>query len=116
MADARPQNPVVDLLRPLGTGPLWGLASGDLNATLLAWPAGQSVAEHTAELDVLVIVLGGDGVVTIDQRAHTVSAGSALLIEKGRTRAICAGADGIRYLTVHRRRAPLQLEGVLTEP
>ena len=72
------------------------MASSDLNATLLAWPAGHSIDEHTAELDVLVMVLGGDGVVTIDQRAHTVSAGSALLIEKGRARTIRAGPDGIR--------------------
>lgn len=115
MIDAQPQDAVVDLLGPSGSGPLWGLASSDLNATLLAWPAGNSVAEHTAELDVLVIVLGGDGVVTIDQRAHAIGAGSALLVEKGRARAIRAGADGIRYLTVHRRRGPLQLQGVATE-
>jgi quercetin dioxygenase-like cupin family protein len=116
MTDVHPKDPVVDLLGPLGSGPLWGLASSDLNATLLAWPAGHSLVEHTTELDVLVIVLGGDGVVTIDRRAHTISAGSALLIEKGRARAIRAGAHGIRYLTVHTRRGPLQLEGAPTEP
>ena len=37
----------VDLLGPAGTGPLWGMASNDLNATLLAWPAGHELAEHT---------------------------------------------------------------------
>ena len=62
MTDGHPKDPVVDLLGPLGWGPRWGLASSDLNATLLAWPAGHSVVEHTTELDVLVIVLGGDGV------------------------------------------------------
>jgi quercetin dioxygenase-like cupin family protein len=85
-------------------------------APRVPWPAGHSVVEHATELDVLVIVLGGDGVVSIDQRAHAICAGSALLIERGRTRAIRAGADGIRYLAVHRRRGPLQLEGVPTEP
>ena len=116
MTDVHPRDPIVDLLGPLGSGPLWGLASSDLNATLLAWPAGHSLVEHTTELDVLMIVLGGDGVVTIDRRAHAISAGSALLIEKGRARAIRAGAAGIRYLTVHRRRGPLQIEGAPTEP
>ena len=114
MTDVHPEDPVADLLSPQGNGPLWGLASSDLNATLLAWPAGHSVVEHTADRDVLVIVLGGDGVVTIDRRAHTIGAGSALLIEKGRARTIRAGTGGIRYLTVHRRRGPLQLEGVPT--
>src|SRR5688500_17903202 len=116
MTDVHPRDPIVDLLGPLGSGPLWGLASSDLNATLLAWPAGHSLVEHTTELDVLLIVLGGDGVVTTERRAHTISAGSAMLIEKGRARAIRAGAAGIRYLTVHRRRGPLQIAGAPTEP
>lgn len=33
----------VDLRRACGIGPLWGLASEDLNATLLSWPAGDGV-------------------------------------------------------------------------
>jgi len=35
---------VVDL--GAGSGPLWGMASHDLNATLLAWGAGEALAEH----------------------------------------------------------------------
>jgi hypothetical protein len=34
----------------------------------------------------------------------------AVLVEKGRARAIEAGAEGLRYLAVHVRRAPLQLD------
>ena len=34
----------VDLLSTTGTGPVWGMASNDLNATLLAWPPGHDVA------------------------------------------------------------------------
>ena len=37
--------------------------------------------------------------------------GSALLVEKGSSRAIRAGADGLRYVSVHKRRRPLQLTG-----
>ena len=33
---------VVDLLRLNGTGPVWGMASSDLNATLLVWPPATS--------------------------------------------------------------------------
>jgi quercetin dioxygenase-like cupin family protein len=100
----------VDLVGPTGTGPLWGMASSDLNATLLAWPAGHEVAEHTAgELDVLLIVLEGDGTAKVDAQEHALVAGSALLVEKGRSRTIRAGPDGLRYLSVHRRRGPLQI-------
>jgi hypothetical protein len=49
---------VVDLLSRTGIGPLWGMASMDLNATLLAWSPGHVVAEHVnGELDVLVVVV-----------------------------------------------------------
>jgi quercetin dioxygenase-like cupin family protein len=98
------------LLDLAGIGPLWGVASEDLNATLLSWPPGHVVEEHVnAELDVLLLVLDGSGEVTVDARDHAVGRGSAVLIEKGRARSVRAGASGIRYLSVHRRRAPLRL-------
>jgi mannose-6-phosphate isomerase-like protein (cupin superfamily) len=100
----------VDLAAGDGPGPVWGMASNDLNATLLAWPPGHEVAEHVnAELDVLVVVLAGDGVVTIDARPHELRAAQAILIERGCSRAIRAGAGGLRYLSIHRRRGPLQI-------
>jgi quercetin dioxygenase-like cupin family protein len=102
--------PVVDLTAPEGTGPLWGTATDDLNATLLAWPPGGGAAEHVnAERDVLVVVLAGGAVVTLDGEPHTVEAGGAIVLEKGRARSIAAGPEGVRYLSVHRRRPPLQI-------
>jgi quercetin dioxygenase-like cupin family protein len=99
-----------DLLALAGIGPVWGVASQDLNATLLAWPAGHLVDEHVnPELDVLLVVLAGGGDVRVDARSHSVAGGSAVLIEKGRARSIRVGPDGIRYLSVHRRRGPLEL-------
>jgi quercetin dioxygenase-like cupin family protein len=101
----------VDLLSRSGIGPLWGLASTDLNATLLAWPSGHGVAEHVnAELDVLVVVLDGRGSAVIDGESHRLVAGSALLIPRGARRAITADDTGVRYLSVHRRRGPLQIQ------
>jgi quercetin dioxygenase-like cupin family protein/hemerythrin-like domain-containing protein len=101
---------VVDLLTPLGRGPLWGAETEDLNATLLAWDSGGGAPEHVnAERDVLLLVLGGSATVTIDGDAQTVHAGEAVLVEKGRSRRIEAGSEGVRYLTVHRRRAGLQI-------
>jgi quercetin dioxygenase-like cupin family protein len=100
-----------DLLELSGTGPVWGMASSDLNATLLVWPAGHELQEHTNdERDVMLIVLEGDGVAVVDGREHGLVAGTALLIEKARSRSLRAGANGIRYLSVHTRRGALQIE------
>jgi mannose-6-phosphate isomerase-like protein (cupin superfamily) len=101
----------IDLLGTSGTGPLWGMASADLNATLLAWPSGHEVAEHVnGELDVLVIVLDGCGGAIIDGEIHDLMAGSAILIPRGTRRRIISGDAGLRYLSVHRRRGPLQIQ------
>ena len=101
----------VDLLGRSGIGPLWGMASTDLNATLLAWPPAHEVAEHVnGELDVLVVVLDGHGTAIIDGETHDLVARSAILIPRGTRRRITAGEAGIRYLSVHRRRGPLQIQ------
>jgi mannose-6-phosphate isomerase-like protein (cupin superfamily) len=115
-ADPLAHEGVVDLLSSAGIGPLWGMASTDLNATLLAWPAGHEVAEHVnGELDVLLVVLDGHGSATIDGEAHDLAAGRALLIPRGTRRRITAGEPGLRYLSVHRRRGPLQIQ-ITPEP
>jgi uncharacterized cupin superfamily protein len=103
----------IDLLGGSGAGPLWGMASKDLNATLLAWPPGHEVAEHVnADLDVLVIVLGGHGTAIIDGQSHALGTGSAILVAHGTRRRIRAGDAGLRYLSVHRRRGLLQIRGL----
>jgi quercetin dioxygenase-like cupin family protein len=102
---------VVDLLGRSGVGPLWGMAGADLNATLLSWPAGHVVAEHVnAELDVLLVVLEGRGSAFVDGDTHALEAGSALLVARGARRRIDAGDGGLRYLSIHRRRGPLQIQ------
>src|SRR3954451_21451670 len=51
--------------RPVVGGPVWGQASDDLNATLLAWGAGDGPAEQVNdERDVLVFPV--DGAATVD--------------------------------------------------
>lgn len=106
----QPPIETVDLLARACIGPLWGIASTDLNATLLAWPAGHVVAEHVnAELDVLVVVLAVRGSATVDDTTHDLATGRALLIPRGARRRIRAGAAGLRYVSVHRRRGPLQI-------
>jgi quercetin dioxygenase-like cupin family protein/hemerythrin-like domain-containing protein len=91
---------VLDLFEARGTGPLWGTETDDLNATLLAWPAGGGRPEQVNnERDVIVVVLAGSATVTIDGDAHAVHAGDALVGEKGRRPSFSAGPDG--SLLVH---------------
>jgi quercetin dioxygenase-like cupin family protein len=107
--EGRHENPVVDLRRE-GRGPLWGTATEDLNATLLAWGPGEGVAEHVNdERDVLLVVLAGSGTVALDGVDHVLRAEHALILPKHARRSITAGDGGIRYLTVHLRRPALQL-------
>ncbi len=102
---------VVDLMRLLGRGPVWGIATDDLNTTLLVWPAGHRVSSHVnAERDVLLVVLSGSATVTIDGARHELEAGGALVIGKGVVREVTAGPDGVRYLSVHRKRPPLEIK------
>ena len=106
-------SPVVDLARPAGSGPLWGTETEELNATLLAWPAGKGPAEHVnSERDVIVVVLSGQATVTLDGEPHAVGAEEALVLEKNRSRSITAGPEGVRYLSIHRRRAPLTISSL----
>ena len=92
------------------SGPIWGTASEELNATLLSWNAGQGPPEHVNdERDVLVVVLAGSVTARTGEDAHELGAGEATIIGKGQRREITAGGDGARYLSVHRRRPPLQI-------
>jgi quercetin dioxygenase-like cupin family protein len=68
------------------------------------------VAEHVNdERDVLVAVLTGSCTVSVDDDERLLEAGEVAIVEKGRRRAITSGPAGVRYLSVHRRRPPLQL-------
>jgi mannose-6-phosphate isomerase-like protein (cupin superfamily) len=93
------------------SGPVWGAASEDLNATLLAWSAGGGPPEHVnGERDVLVFVADGLSTVTVEGEDRELAAGEALIVDKGRRRTITAGAGGVRYLSVHLRRPPLEIQ------
>jgi quercetin dioxygenase-like cupin family protein/hemerythrin-like domain-containing protein len=95
---------------PARGGPVWGEASEDLNATLLAWGAGEGPSEHVnAERDVLVFVYDGSVDVTIGDEQRVLREGEAVIIPKGERRRLTAGRAGVRYLSVHLRRPPLQI-------
>lgn len=102
--------PVADLLAGDGAGPQWGTESEELNATVLAWPAGEATPEHVNEdRDVLVVCVAGSGTLTVDGVDHALGAATAAVVPRGARRRIAAGQAGIRYLTVHRRRGGLSI-------
>ncbi|MGI8421904.1 MAG: hypothetical protein ACR2MU_06555 [Gaiellaceae bacterium] len=85
-----------------------GVASGELNATIMDWPAGHATPEHVnTEREVLLVVLLGSAVVRVDEVDYPRAAGQALVIEVGARRQIVAGPEGVRCLTAHRRREGL---------
>lgn len=99
---------VVDLLAGDGPGPVWGTASDDLNATVLAWPEGGGTDEHVNDAcDVLLVGIAGSGTLVLDGEEHALGSGTAVLLPRGCSRRIAAGPAGLRYLTVHRRRGGL---------
>jgi quercetin dioxygenase-like cupin family protein len=102
----------VDVREPplRGRGPEWGLESDDLNATLLTWSAGEGPPEHVnEERDVLVFVVAGSAELALDGETSVLAAGEATIVAKGRRRRLTAGPDGVRYLSAHLRRPPLQI-------
>lgn len=103
-------SPVINLTAGNGSGPLWGTASEDLNATLLAWHAHEATPEQiNDERDVLLIGIDGTAEIFLDGAPHPFGAARAVLVEKGSPFYIRPGAMGVRYLSVHLRRPGLQI-------
>jgi mannose-6-phosphate isomerase-like protein (cupin superfamily) len=98
--------------RPLrGSGPVWGAASEDLNATLLAWGPGEGPPEHVNdERDVLLFVVDGTATLIVDDDTSELVAGAGSIVAKGSRRQLRAGSHGVRYLSVHLRRPLLTIE------
>jgi quercetin dioxygenase-like cupin family protein len=98
-------------------GAVWSLAhGGDLDANLVHLDPGGLIAAHTNdEVDVMILVIAGRGQLCIDSAVHSLRGDVLALVPKGSPREIRAGDQGITYLTVHRRRAPLRIT-TPTEP
>jgi quercetin dioxygenase-like cupin family protein len=85
-----------------------GVASDELNATVMDWPAGRRGDETiNEERDVLFVVLAGSAVVRVEGAEYPRDAGQAVVVEKGARRSVVAGPEGARILTAHRKRAGL---------
>jgi quercetin dioxygenase-like cupin family protein len=103
---------IVDLLRWIrendGSGPIWTHTSEDLNVNLLRFHDGAGVPAHiNDQLDVLVVVIEGEGIVEVDGEQQRLATGQACLIPKGATRSLRSDGGAFSYLSCHRRRGGL---------
>ena len=100
--------PAEVLARVVGPGPVWTRSSSDLNVNLLSFDRGQGVPAHVNdEVDVLLVVVAGEGVIVTDGATHTLRTGQVCLIPKGAERGIRSAGGPFAYLTCHRRRGGL---------
>jgi quercetin dioxygenase-like cupin family protein len=98
---------------PVGAdGALWKLAEPgrQLDANIVHLPPGQHVDTHAEpDLDILLLVLTGDGTLTAAADALRLACGTLLWLPRGSRRSLAVGDGGMSYLTVHRRRPGMQI-------
>lgn len=97
---------------PEAAGSIWKLAPGtrDLDSNIIALPADGEIAQHIGpDRDVLILVLEGTGQLHTEQDSIALSPGNLLWLPAQSQRRFTAGADGLRYLTVHQRKPTLNI-------
>ncbi|GAA1487464.1 cupin domain-containing protein [Brachybacterium sacelli] len=95
-------------------GAVWSIAESDreLDSNLIRLPAQGIIEPHVgAEVDTLIhVVRGGGTLVTVDCE-EPLRPGDVALLPRRTTRGFRAGEQGLEYLTVHRRRQSLRIQG-----
>lgn len=99
--------------QPPVSGAAWKLEirDRDLDSNIIAIPPDGTIDAHAGpDLDVLIHVLGGSGTLTGERGTLQLEPGVLAWLPRRSLRQFSAGPDGLRYLTVHRRRQALVLE------
>ncbi|WP_067608250.1 DUF2249 domain-containing protein [Nocardiopsis listeri] len=94
------------------TGALWKLQprERDLDSQILELRPEGTIETHTGpDFDVLVHVLSGGGHVDTELDTVDLAPGAVLWLPRRSRRSFTAGPEGLRYLSVHRRRQGLPL-------
>ncbi|MFI5683454.1 hypothetical protein [Streptomyces sp. NPDC051636] len=94
-------------------GALWRLAEPgrQLDANIVRLPPARRVDTHTEpDLDVLLLVVAGAGTLISPDGPQPLAEGSMAWLPHGSSRGLMAGADGMSYLTVHRRRPGMRIQ------
>jgi quercetin dioxygenase-like cupin family protein len=99
-------------------GALWLLAAEgrQLDSNVIRLPAEARVDFHVEpDLDVLLYVADGSGWLDVAGTRQELEPGCVAWLPHGARRALSAGADGLVYLTVHRRRPGLAIRAAAPE-
>jgi quercetin dioxygenase-like cupin family protein len=103
----------LEALGPESTGAVWRLSESgrQLDANVVRITPGQRVETHAEpDLDVLLLVVAGDGTLTTPEGSSSLGEGSLAWLPRGSTRGLEAGERGMSYLTVHRRRPGMRIQ------
>lgn len=93
-------------------GAVWRLEEAErhLDANVIALPPGERIDEHVGpDEDVLLHVIAGSGTLRSGDDPLALAAGAIVWLPRRAPREITAGAAGLRYLSVHRRKPGLQV-------
>jgi quercetin dioxygenase-like cupin family protein len=89
-------------------GPIWSLNSEQLNINLLRFSTGEGIPPHiNDEVDVLIVIVEGEGALMLGDEERPIRTGEAALIPRGARRAIRCMSGTLAYLSCHRRRGGL---------
>lgn len=103
---------VITSRAPQSGGALWRLAESgrQLDANLVHLPPLHQIDNHTEpDLDVLLIVVDGSGMLAAAGTLTSLTTGMVAWLPHGSSRSLAAGDRGLSYLTVHRRRPGMQI-------
>jgi uncharacterized protein (DUF2249 family) len=93
------------------------LRERDLDSNIIKLPPDGRIEAHDGpDVDVLLHVLGGHGVLDTELGTVPLKAGDLVWLPRLSRREFTAGTEGLSYLTVHQRRRALALAPVSTHP
>ncbi len=96
---------------PEARGAIWRLEEAErhLDANVIALPPGERIEAHAGpDEDVLWHVVAGSGTLaTDDGELELLLPGAIVWLPRRSTRAVTPGPEGLRYLSVHRRKPGL---------
>lgn len=94
------------------SGSIWKLEphTRGLDCNIIAIAPGEEISRHEGpDLDVVIVVLDGSGVLETEADSIDLVNGSMVWLPKLSVRRFIAGEKGLRYFSVHTRKRGLQI-------
>lgn len=94
------------------SGSIWKLEphTRGLDCNIIAIAPGEEISRHEGpDLDVVIVVLDGSGVLDTSGESIPLENGSLVWLPKKTMRRFGAGPEGLRYFSVHTRKRGLQI-------